>query len=592
MIDPYRMVLVNIIASVLILGGALTYRYLYPKKDINLFVLLILISFLPLISMLRKGTYQSGDLSLHAIRTMSFYKILFTEHILPRWTPEFYAGYGDPYFSFSYFLPYFIASVFHLIGFSFLASLKLLLATSFISSGIMMLLFIKDELGENAGFTAAILYLFAPYHLVDMHFRVTIAESLSFVFLPLCLYIARKTLLKHSSKWFLLSSISIMLFILSHQVISSIFFPLMILYAIFLAIQEKVKAGNVLYYFLSIISGLLLSMFYWLPIVSEAQFTQQALNKQVIIFPSISQLLYSPWRYGFLFQGHKGELSYIIGYTQILVVLIGLYIFIKKRFDKKLNALFVFYASILIALLFLILPISKPIWDVLPLFKYFQLSSRLLVLVSLFTAVISAIVVKTIKKRRFMLILCSITILYTILNWGNRTTISTITDTTLTSENKIWPSLGKEVGLEPSSPVWANLNKDISNTKRTANIDVLSGTAIIKQSFRNSTHHTYDLNIKSNSAIIRENTLYFPGWILKVDNAQEPIDYKSKNNMGIITFKLQNGIHKIELAFIDNGIVKISNLVSLVTALLLVVYFIKSARITYFRRFLYFLHLN
>src|SRR3990167_11398567 len=149
MIDPYRMVFVNIIASVLVFGGALVYRYIYPKKNVNLLVLLILISFLPLISMLRSGTYQSGDLSLHAIRTMSFYKILFIEHILPRWTPEFYAGYGDPYFAFAYFLHYFLGAVFHYIGFSFLASLKLLMALSFILSGIFMYIFVKDELGEN-----------------------------------------------------------------------------------------------------------------------------------------------------------------------------------------------------------------------------------------------------------------------------------------------------------------------------------------------------------------------------------------------------------------------------------------------------------
>ena len=592
MIDPYRMVFVNIIASVLVFGGALVYRYIYPKKNVNLLVLLILISFLPLISMLREGTYQSGDLSLHAVRTMSFYKILFTEHILPRWTPEFYSGYGDPYFSFAYFLPYFLSSVIHFIGFSFLASLKLMMAISFTLSGLFMYLFVKEELGEKAGFTAGIFYMFAPYHLVDLHFRVTIAETLSFVFLPLCLYLTRKILLKPISKWFLLLSISIMLFILSHQVISLTFFPIMILYAIFYIIQKKVRINNVLYYIFSILSGLFLSMFYWLPIISDAHFTQQVLNKQVIIYPSISQLLYSPWRYGFLFQGHKGELSYIIGYTQILVVLIGFYIFITKGFDKKINKLFLFFTSILIVLVFLILSISKPIWDTLPLFNYFQLSSRLLVSVSFLTAVIAAITVKTINKKWFMFILCSTTILYTILNWGNRTTIANINDKFLIENNKTWKGVGKDIGLEPSSPVWANFNKNIYTVKRTTNVDVLSGTGKIKQQFRNSTHHIYIADITSNSAIIRENTLYFPGWILKVDNAQEPIDYKSKDNIGIITFKLQKGMHKIEIAFIGNSVVKISNFISLITTLLLAVYFINSFCITYFRRFLYSLHLS
>src|SRR3989344_1144029 len=185
MLDPYRMVVVNVIASALVFFGVLFYRFIYPKKKINLFVLLIVISLLPLISMLRSGTYESGDLSLHAVRAMSYYNIIFNEHILPMWTPEFYAGFGDPYASFAYPLPYFIISVLHFLGFPFLISIKLLLATSFLLSGILMYIFVRKDLGEKAAFTAGVFYLFAPVHLVNMHFQVTIAMTLSYIFLPL-----------------------------------------------------------------------------------------------------------------------------------------------------------------------------------------------------------------------------------------------------------------------------------------------------------------------------------------------------------------------------------------------------------------------
>src|SRR3989344_1800216 len=118
--------------------------------------------------------------------------------------------------------------------------------------------------------------------------------------------------------------------------------------------------------------------------------------------------------------------------------------------------------------------------------------------------VIAAITVKTINKKWFMFILCSTTILYTILNWGNRTTIANINDKFLIENNKTWKGVGKDIGLEPSSPVWANFNKNIYTVKRTTNVDVLSGTGKIKQQFRNSTHHIYIADITSNSAIINE----------------------------------------------------------------------------------------
>src|SRR3989338_3642097 len=183
MLDTYRMVVINIAASFILLFAFLFYKYIYPKKTPPYPLMIFLLSLLPLISLLRKGSYESGDLSLHAMRTISFYKILFEEHIRPVWTPEFNAGYGDPHFLFSYFLPYFLASVIHKIGFSLIFSIKALLAITYIFSGIFMYIWVKHEINEKAGLIAAVFYLFAPYHLVDVHFRVTVAESMAFVFL-------------------------------------------------------------------------------------------------------------------------------------------------------------------------------------------------------------------------------------------------------------------------------------------------------------------------------------------------------------------------------------------------------------------------
>ncbi len=592
MLEPYKLVAVNTIFCFILLAGVLIYRFVYPKKKINLLMLLILISLLPLLSMLRAGTYQSGDLSLHAVRTMSFFKILFHEHIIPRWAPEFYAGYGDPYFMFSYFLPYFIGSLFHLVGFSFLASLKLLMAVSYILSGIFMYFFIKDELGEKAGFTAAIFYLFSPFHLVNMHFQVTIAQTLSYLFLPLCLYLTKKIISSPRSSLLIILSIVEALFIMSHQVISMIFLPIMISYALFLFRSNiKVPAINLAKYSVSILIGLMLSSFYWLPIVSESQFTAQALNKQFIIFPSIVDLLYSPWRSGFLFQGHMGELSYVIGYTQIFVVIFSLFLFFRKSYDKRTRKMFLFFTCVLAILLFFILSLSKPLWYSLPFLKFFQFSARLLVPLSLCISVLSAIVVRVVKIKAFFIILCSITVLYTILNWGNRTTIPSINDATLIKENKTWPPLGPSVGLEPSSPIWSNLNKNISMKKRTADIEILYGNAEIKLLSRTSTSHMYVADVKSEYARIKENTFYFPEWILKIDGNQKNIEYKSQDHMGIITFELKKGTHKIEVSFVDSKITKFSNFLSLTTAALLVIYFIKT-HLTYFRQFLYFLRLS
>src|ERR1035437_9480349 len=144
MTDPIRMFFINIIASALVLAGTFVYRFIYPKKKINLFALLLIISILPIISILRVGTYESGDFNIHIYRIMSFYDSLMEGHIMPSWAGELNATYGNPLFIFNYSLPYYVISFFHFIGISFISSMKIYLGLTLYLSGIFMYLWVRE----------------------------------------------------------------------------------------------------------------------------------------------------------------------------------------------------------------------------------------------------------------------------------------------------------------------------------------------------------------------------------------------------------------------------------------------------------------
>lgn len=569
MIPPYKLVILNILLSFLLVIGILIYRYIFPKRRINLFILLILISLLPIVSIFRIGTYESGDLSLHTKRLISFYNLLVNYHLIPRWTPEFNAGYGDPHFLFVYFLPYFVGSIFHFIGFSFLMSLKLLLASSFVVSGLTMFFWARDELGEKPGFVTAIFYLFMPYHLVDMHFRVTIAENFSFVFLPLILLGVKKVIEENSKKWFVVLSVSLALLILSHQAISVMFLPIILFYSIFVWFRRNNKTiKSLIYSLLSIFFGFLISSFYWLPIVFLAHFTRQGSDPTLIWFPDLSQLLYSPWRFGLLFQGNKGELSYLIGYTQLFVVGLSIYLIVKNKLNKKLKNLLVFFLTISVILFFMLLPISKPIWEATPFLKYSQYSTRLLVLLALCISIIAGIVTRKMNKNWFIVMLCFLTIFYTILNWGNRRSIPEITDNYLKKEFNLKPDLS---GLEPTSPIWAHLDKSKLRTKPQFNMEVLKGKGVIEDISRNPISHTYTINAES-KVELKENTLYFPGWVVIVNNKDYPINYKNPSFPGVITYKLDKGMYDVKIKFTDLPVIIFAKWLSLISLLAIAIY--------------------
>lgn len=559
MLPQYKMVFVNIILSAFLLLSLLVYKFIFKRK-INLFYLLLLISILPIVSIFRTGSYESGDLSLHTERLVSFYNLLANYHLIPRWTFEFNAGYGDPHFLFAYFLPYLIGSVFHFIGFSFLISVKLLLALSFIFSGITMYFWAKEELGKMPGFVSAIFYLFMPYHLVDMHFRVTIAENLSFVFLPLILLAIKKIIEYESKMWFIILSVSVGLLILTHQAISVMFLPIIIAYCLFTwKRMNNRKSKDLAYCILSIALGFLLTFFYWMPIISLAKFTQQGLDPSSILFPTITQLLYSPWRLGFLFQGHKGELSYLVGYTQLGVILLSIYLILRKRLNLKLRSLLLFFLIIFAALLFMVLSVSEPIWMVTPLLKYSQYSTRLLVPLALCVSIIAGIAVNKINKSWFIVMLCFLTILYTILNWGNRQAISAINDNYLIQDFKLKPDVSAT--LEPTSPIWADLNKSKLRIKPKSQIEIIKGNALIREIYKNPTLHSYVINAKSKIEV-KENTLFFPGWIVNANGKQIPINYNHSEFPGVISFELGKGNYNVNVQFVDLPIITFSKWVS------------------------------
>lgn len=568
MIDPYRMIVINIVASIILFAGIFIYRYVFPKKRVNLLVLLLLISLLPLISILRKGTYESGALSSHAKIAMPFYDTLIEGNIIPRWSSLLCATWGCPNYIFMYPLPYYVVSIFHIMSIPIINSIKLLIAISFVGSGVAMYLWAREELGKIPGFVSSIFYLYAPYRLVDMHFRVAIGELMSFMFMPLCLLFAKKSIETQKPKWVILGSFSIALLILSHQAISLSFFPFLILYGIFVwYFKKRRKIQTIFPFFSSICLGLLLSSFYFATILFESKYLQWTLNPSVSFAP-LTELIYSTWRYGLLFQGPNGELSFVIGYIQLFLVLIAMFLFFKKKLKKRDKNLLLFSVISFFILFFMMQSISKPLWDYLPLIKNFQFSYRLLAITALFTSLIAGIVVKEINNRFFIAFICFIVIFTTILNWGNRRAIPDINDTFL--RNQLLDANPCECP-DLNSPKWVDFSYKWAVLKPKSPIEIIDGNADVVQISRTTTAHKYLIYAKT-KVLVKENTFYFPGWELKINEKKQDINYQQKKYPGVITFELNPGLYNIELSFNDTKPRRVFDLISLTTFILIVLY--------------------
>lgn len=561
MLEPYRMVTVNILSSIILLITIGLYKYIFPKKKVNLIVLLILISIVPIISIFRNGAYESGDFNIHIYRVIEFYNSLKEGNLMPSWAGRLNATYGYPLFIFNYPLPYYFVSLFHFLGFSFISSMKLFLAGSFILSGVFMFLFARNLFrNELAAFTAAVFYQFAPYHLIDLHFKVVIGEILTFAILPLTFFFFQKLWKEKGGLWFVLSSISIALLIMSHVVLALFSMTLIICYAVFLYFVSK-KTQHVLITLAALITGSIPTAYIWLTPFFMAKYTALKEVYGFPYFPQIYELLFSPWRLGFLFQGHRGELSFLLGYTHILILASTIILFILNKIMSKHRSNIYYWLITLLIIIFLITPYSKFIWGIFP-FLQITGSHRLLLLAAFVSSILTGyIALHMLKKQMLLYFLIALTIFSTILNWGHRRVIPEINDKKLIAN--VWKSTSEGEGHFYANTKYRGMKNPWFKELPKNHLEIIKGAGEIKELSRNSTQHSYIVFAEA-SLSLRENTLYFPGWNIYDNKKVKPI---SPDKEGIITFNITKGLHYINVEYRDlliYGLLKTFGLVTFI----------------------------
>lgn len=509
---------------------------------------------------------------MHIYRAMVFYENLKQGILMPSWGGDLNGTYGYPVFIFNYILHYYLIALFHFIGFSFVAGMKLFLILSFIGSGISMFLWSKKIFkNELACFSAAIFYMFAPYHLITLHFRVN-GENFAYALAPLLFYQLHNLLEKQTTKNAILFGLLLGLLFFAHSANAAFTSLFMIVYLGLLYVLKTIRTRKKLILVcIGYVIGIMLASPVFFAHLILSQYTYGYVLAGKPSFTPLWQLLYSPWRLGFLFQGPRGEFAFIIGYTQIFLLLIMIYFFLKKKIEEKLRIQVAFWLLTTLFISFLIIPESQLLWKVIPILSFAQFSYRLLFFVNIATAILAGYLVLTIpKKKSAIYLLVFATIAYTIINWGNRRTIPQIADNTL-RKNIPLSSYNYEGMAVMASPRWLDLNNLWEKKVPQKHLETLMGDATIKQLKREQTYHAYVVSTKEKTTF-RENTLYFPGWSIKVDNKPVLIVYSEKKSLGKMIFTIPSGIHSIEVVYKDLPLFALSKIISLLGFLSIILY--------------------
>lgn len=530
------------------------------------FVIVIFLSIIPLFDLLHVGLPITHDGADHVARIANFYNSLSEGNLIPRWAQNLNWGYGHPILMFLYPLSSYFASLFHSLGFSLVDSVKMVFGIGFIASGVTMFLWIRNQFNEYAAVAAAVLYLYSPYRFIDLYVRGAIGEHMAFIFPPLILYFIVKFFKENKKSkeyyYFLGICISFASLLLSHNAISLMFIPFIFIYAVFLsfAFKQKIK---LIYAFVALFSGFLLSSLFILPAFFEGKFTLRDIvtgGEYKSRFVNLLALIKGPWSYG-----GSGVFSVQLGIVNLISLILLPLTFLKLKKNVLLIRILLLTFICFVVSIFLMLPQSDFLYKIFTIFQKFQFPWRFLSL-SVFTlSVFGAGFVFSLKN-----------------NTHRKIAIVIIIVLVLITTSTFWKAKGFSIKPEiyynnvyhgttdtgESAPIWS---VRFMEKEPKAHMEVFDGKASISELSRNSVKHSYKVSVLSDKALIKDNTLYFPSWKVTANGKTIPIQFQNPNQRGLITFELSRGEYRIDVVFKDTKLRIISDVISLLTIVMLVI---------------------
>lgn len=526
--------------------------------------------------------FHSGFFSFHdntqVQRVFEMSKALRDGMFPVRWSQDLGFNYGYPMFNFYAPLAYYLGAFFNLLGANALLATKLMMALGIILASFSIYLFTKELFNKKTAAVAALLYVFAPFHAVDAYVRGDVAELWAFVFIPLIFYALYRIYKTPNFLAVALGSLAYAGLITSHNLSAFMATPFILLFLILLILLKKDKRTTT-YLILSVLLGILISAFYWIPAVLEMGYTNVVSQTTGGAnfrdhFVCITQLWASPWGFGGSAKGCVDGLSFMIGKLHLVlalasVILFALTIAFKKMpKDKILIFGFLIFGFLISA--FLTLDYSKSIWELVRPMAFLQYPWRFLLLISFFISILAASVIYSLEtllenvKNKWFIALSLVTSLFIILlnvKFFVPQAYSLVDTSYFTNDYFLkW-----KTSTVTSEYMPKDFLKPSSFVKLPNGPQIVKGKIQIKMTTYRTGFYLMEYDSDSVSEVLFP-IAYFPAWRSKIDSLES--DYKINNNGLLIS--LPSGNHVVTFYYEQTPVEKAADVISICGILALV----------------------
>lgn len=564
--------------------------FFYRHSFLSAFFIILIITIPSFLSLINNSYFSMHD-DQHIARLFLLDKGIHQGYVYPRWVNWLGFGYGYPLFNFYPPLVYYVAEIFHLVGFSFIWSIKLTFIAGFILGAWGVYIFTRKRFGYLAGFVASTLYTFFFYHAVLIYVRGALAEFFAMAILPFVFFTISNLAENQDFKNSIYFALSFGLLILTHPLISFPALFYIFLFSVFYSITlVKDKKQFFKYSVLGMTLGLGLSAFFWLPSMVERKYTlvDTILTKELanykihFIYPQ--QFLYSLWGYGGSIAGPYDGLTFQLGKVHLFLILaalvLSLIFLFKKKFQEQI-ANFYFFLFLLIFSLFMTTSYSSFVWNRISYLWYLQFPWRFLTFAAIFISIGGAFFVffsanlfkgKTIRIANFLItIVIIISTIGIYQKYFKPQYLINKTDTQLTSFDEIaWHISRTSFEFMPKgiATIKSETNTTIPDITKDKivreNFSLISGSAEISTIGDKMEEKIWTIS-SDQSVLFRFNNFNFPGWKAYLDGRQTIIN--DNNKFKLITVFVPRGQHNLRIVFEDTPIRKIGDIISVLSVI-------------------------
>ena len=511
-----------------------------------------------------KPLFISGFFPMHddtqVGRVVAMGKALRTGQFPVRWVADLGYGYGYPIFNFYGPLPYYFGGSLYTLGIEGLTAAKAMMAVGIVVSGVTMFLLSSSLFGFYGGFLSSILYVYAPYHAVQLYVRGAVGELWAYGFLPLVLYgiiqIFNKKTIRNGV---FIGSLGLFGVITSHTIFGYITVGLVLFgYLILLIRRYSIVKGiktPLLSYSLLGLFGLGTAAFYWLPAITEMRFTNVAETIGSTAnykdhFVCLSQFWYSAWGFGGSAPGCIDGMSYMLGKLHILFAVLSLILWFSQ---KKRIPIVLWIVLFTLFSLFFMLQISQPLWNLIPFHAYIQYPWRLLPFSVLGLSLASGATGFLPRLKRFIPYIAISFIIFIIIMNAKWFIPQTIIDRNplsyeLEEELRFRVSKISDEYLPPNVHRPITIDGNVHDTIKT------TPTLTVKTKIDTGTRAVYEL-ISTQLQTITIQRAYFPGWRYWVNERE----IKPEIVGGLPMIPIPEGVSTVSFAFHNTPIRAIAN---------------------------------